>query len=134
MNRKESLVFPSAPLGSPALPPGRQNSQSEISFDSGQLSASLTSVLTFPLSMTRIRSVFITVLMRWAMVSMVQSWKDCLMVLWISESVSASIDAVASSKRMICCFTAELPVTEYNSQRVCANNQYKGVEHFEGRK
>lgn len=52
--------------------------------------------------MTRIRSACITVLIRWAMVSMVQSWKASLMVFWIRASVSASMDAVASSKRMIC--------------------------------
>lgn len=57
---------------------------------------------TSPLSITRIRSAFITVLIRWAMVSMVQSWKESLMVFWIKASVSASIEAVASSKRMIC--------------------------------
>lgn len=84
MNRKEIQVFPSAPLGSPAQPPVGQNSQSKISFDIIHcvfLFQILNFDFTFPLSMTRMRSVFITVLMRWAMVSMVQSWKDSLMVL-----------------------------------------------------
>ncbi|KAG7261534.1 hypothetical protein CRUP_002599, partial [Coryphaenoides rupestris] len=50
---------------------------------------------------TRMRSDCSTVLRRWAMVRVVQDWKASLMVLWISASVSASIDAVASSSRMI---------------------------------
>lgn len=52
--------------------------------------------------MTRIRSEFVTVLIRWAMVSIVQSWKASLMVFWMRPSVSASMDAVASSNRIIC--------------------------------
>lgn len=59
-------------------------------------------VVTCPLSMTRIRSACITVLMRCAMVSMVQSLKASLMVFWMRASVSESMDAVASSKRIIC--------------------------------
>lgn len=115
VNRKEIQVCPSTPQGSPAQPPVGQNTQSDISFENIQC---LPQCLTFPSSMTRIRSVFITVLMRWAMVSTVQSWKDSLMVLWISVSVSASIDAVASSKRIICCLTADLWITGDNLRRI----------------
>ncbi|TNN58753.1 hypothetical protein EYF80_030998 [Liparis tanakae] len=45
--------------------------------------ASSTHKVTLPLSMTRIRSAWSTVLIRWAMVSMVQSLKASWMVFWI---------------------------------------------------
>lgn len=59
-------------------------------------------VVTCPLSMTRRRSACITVLSRWAFVSIVLLRKASWMVFWIRASVSASMEAVASSKRMIC--------------------------------
>lgn len=60
--------------------------------------------------MTRMRSALATVWMRWAMVSMVQSLKAFWMVFWIRASVSASMDAVASSRRIICCVVQHVKV------------------------
>ncbi len=57
--------------------------------------------VTLPWSMTSMRSLSSTVLILWAIVSIVQCWKPSLMVCWIMLSVSESIDAVASSSRMI---------------------------------
>ncbi len=57
--------------------------------------------ITLPWSMTSMRSLSSTVLILWAIVSIVQCWKPSLMVCWIMLSVSESIDAVASSSRMI---------------------------------
>lgn len=57
--------------------------------------------ITLPWSMTSMRSLSNTVLILWAIVSIVQCWKPSLMVCWIMLSVSESIDAVASSSRMI---------------------------------
>lgn len=57
--------------------------------------------VTFPLSMTRMRSQPSTVVMRWAMMSTVQPLKASRIVRWISVSVSVSMEAVASSMRMI---------------------------------
>lgn len=61
-----------------------------------------TTSCTFPFSMTRTRSQLRTVLRRWAMVSTVQPLKASLMVLWTRVSVLESMEAVASSRRMIC--------------------------------
>lgn len=57
--------------------------------------------LTFPLLMTRMRSQLSTVVMRCAMTSTVQPWKASRIVCWIKVSVSMSMEAVASSIRMI---------------------------------
>ena len=53
---------------------------------------------TCPWLSTMIRSEARTVWRRWAMVKVVQSWKELRMVSWIRPSVSASIAAVASSR------------------------------------
>lgn len=66
-----------------------------------ELMNEMSPYLTCPWSITRMRSDCSTVLRRWAMVRVVQDWKASLMVLWISASVSPSMDAVASSRRMI---------------------------------
>lgn len=53
---------------------------------------------TCPWLSTMMRSEARTVWRRWAMVKVVQSWNELLMVSWIRPSVSASIAAVASSR------------------------------------
>lgn len=103
VKRTESLVFASAQLDCLTLPPVGRKTYCKSGFRTHRcLFAYLHLFVTFPLSMTSIRSAYITVLMRCAMVSMVQSWKASLIVFCIRASVSESIDAVASSKRMIC--------------------------------
>lgn len=57
---------------------------------------------TFPFSMTRTRSQLRTVFRRWAMVNTVQLLKASFTVLWTRVSVLESMEAVASSRRMIC--------------------------------
>lgn len=74
--------------------------------------------ITLPWSMTSMRSLSNTVLILWAIVSIVQCWKPSLMVCWIMLSVSESIDAVASSSRMI---------YEHNFIR-----HFKSKEYFRG--
>lgn len=78
-------------------------------------------VVTCPLSMTRIRSACITVLSRWAIVSIVLLRKASWMVFWIRASVSASMEAVASSKRMIC--------SRRGQTISISKNSFKGGQH-----
>lgn len=78
-------------------------------------------VVTCPLSMTRIRSACITVLSRWAIVSIVLLRKASWMVFWIRASVSASMEAVASSKRMIC--------SRRGQTISISKNRFKGGQH-----
>lgn len=58
----------------------------------------LVQVSTCPWLSTMMRSEARTVWRRWAMVRVVQSWNELLMVSWIRASVSASMAAVASSR------------------------------------
>ncbi|TNN41658.1 hypothetical protein EYF80_048183 [Liparis tanakae] len=53
--------------------------------------------VTLPLSMTRIRSAWSTVLIRWAMVSMVQSLKASWMVFWIKDKAKPFKDGLMMS-------------------------------------
>lgn len=101
-NRESGLCISTAGLSNSATCWEKKRTVSLGSGHTEVLCAYLHLFVTSPLSMTSIRSAYITVLIRCAMVSMVQSWKASLIVFCIRASVSESMDAVASSKRMIC--------------------------------